>query len=81
MGPGGATLAGLMNSKLVLGVDPSVEDKVQEFFKLSDRERKSISPNFVRGRGVMITNNERAIVRVIPGDMVLKHLMNTTFGS
>ena len=74
------TLAGLIGTKLVLGVEEMSANRVQEFFGLSDRERGYIAPSFQRGRGVLIAGSERAVVFVLPGEHLMP-LISTDFAA
>jgi type IV secretory pathway VirB4 component len=67
----GEVLATVASTKLILGVEEAVAAGLQRTFHLTDRELRAVTREKLRGRGVLISDNERAIVDVIPG----RHLM------
>ena len=66
----GRTLAATAASKLVLGVEEAALDGARQTFALSDEEASAVSPP-VQGRCVLISGDERTVVRVLPGSALL----------
>jgi len=73
----GEVLATVASTKLILGVEEAVAAGLQRTFDLTDRELAAVTKEKVRGRGVLISDNERAIVDVVPGDHLMP-LVHTT---
>jgi type IV secretory pathway VirB4 component len=73
----GEVLATVASTKLILGVEEAVAAGLQRTFDLTDRELLAVTREKVRGRGVLISDNERAIVDVVPGDHLMP-LVHTT---
>ncbi|HYW23057.1 MAG TPA: DUF87 domain-containing protein [Terriglobales bacterium] len=73
----GEVLATVASTKLVLGVEEAVAAGLQRTFDLTERELLAVTREKVRGRGVLISDNERAIVDVVPGDHLMP-LVHTT---
>jgi hypothetical protein len=73
----GEVLATVASTKLILGVEEAVAEGLQRTFDLTERELQAVTREKVRGRGVLISDNERAIVDVVPGDHLLP-LVHTT---
>jgi type IV secretory pathway VirB4 component len=73
----GEVLATVASTKLILGVEEAVAAGLQRTFDLTERELLAVTREKVRGRGVLISDNERAIVDVVPGDHLLP-LVHTT---
>jgi hypothetical protein len=73
----GEVLATVASTKLVLGVEEAVAAGLQRTFDLTERELLAVTREKVRGRGVLISDNERAIVDVVPGDHLMP-LVSTT---
>jgi hypothetical protein len=73
----GEVLATVASTKLVLGVEEAVAAGLQRTFDLTERELLAVTREKVRGRGVLISDNERAIVDVMPGDHLMP-LVHTT---
>ena len=73
----GEVLATVASTKLVLGVEEAVAAGLQRTFDLTERELLAVTREKVRGRGVLISDNERAIVDIVPGDHLMP-LVHTT---
>jgi hypothetical protein len=73
----GEVLATVASTKLILGVEEAVAAGLQRTFDLTDRELLAVTREKVRGRGVLISDHERAVVDVIPGDHLMP-LVHTT---
>jgi hypothetical protein len=73
----GEVLATVASTKLILGVEEAVAAGLQRTFDLTERELLAVTKEKVRGRGVLISDNERAIVDVVPGDHLMP-LVHTT---
>jgi hypothetical protein len=73
----GEVLATVASTKLILGVEEAVAAGLQRTFDLTDKELLAVTREKVRGRGVLISDNERAIVDVVPGDHLMP-LVHTT---
>jgi hypothetical protein len=73
----GEVLATVASTKLILGVEEAVAGGLQRTFDLTERELQAVTKERVRGRGVLISDNERAIVDVVPGDHLMP-LVHTT---
>jgi TraG P-loop domain len=73
----GEVLATVASTKLILGVEEAVAAGLQRTFDLTERELLAVTREKVRGRGVLISDNERAIVDVVPGDHLMP-LVHTT---
>ncbi|MBV8194128.1 MAG: DUF87 domain-containing protein [Candidatus Dormibacteraeota bacterium] len=66
----GRTLAATAATKMVLGVEEAMAHLLAETFALSEEEAALVSPP-VQGRGVLISGQERTVVRVLPGPALL----------
>jgi conjugal transfer ATP-binding protein TraC len=66
----GLTLASTASTKLLLGQEDSVAERVRRAFELDEPEGEALTPP-VTGRGVLIAGRERAIVDVIPGPALM----------
>jgi len=66
----GLTLASTASTKLLLGQEDSVAERVRHAFELDEQEAEALTPP-VTGRGVLIAGRERAIVEVIPGPALM----------
>jgi len=73
----GEVLATVAATKLVLGVEEAVAPALQRTFDLTDRELVAVTRERRRGRGVLVSDGERAIVDVVPGDHLMT-LVHTT---
>ncbi|MBO0701366.1 MAG: DUF87 domain-containing protein [Candidatus Dormibacteraeota bacterium] len=67
----GEVLATVAATKLILGVEHGLEAGMREAFGLSDAELAAITTQRRSGRGVLIAEQERAIVDVLPGEHLL----------
>ncbi|MGH7912986.1 MAG: VirB4 family type IV secretion system protein, partial [Candidatus Dormibacteraceae bacterium] len=67
----GEVLATVAATKLILGVEHGLEAGVQEAFGLSEAELAAITSQRRPGRGVLIAEQERAIIDVLPGGHLL----------
>jgi Helicase HerA, central domain len=65
----GRTLASTAATKLVLGVEETVAEKVRSIFELADDECSALTPP-VAGRGVLVSGHERTIVQVTPSPIL-----------
>ncbi len=74
----GEVLATVASTKLILGVEEAVATGLQRTFDLTDRELLAVTRERVCGRGVLISDNERAIVDVVPGDHLMPLVHTTT---
>lgn len=73
----GEILATVASSKLIMGVEDAVAEGVQRTFKLNSRELAAITTQQEVGKGVLIADGQRAIVRVQPGPHLMP-LVNTS---
>jgi TraG P-loop domain len=73
----GEVLATVASTKLILGVEEAVASGLQRTFDLTERELVAVTREKLRGRGVLISDNERAVVDVVPGDHLMP-LVHTT---
>ena len=65
----GRTLASTAATKLVLGHEETVADKVRALFDLADDEASALTPPHP-GRGVLIAGTERTVVQVTPSPVL-----------
>ena len=65
----GRTLASTAATKLVLGHEETVADRVRELFDLADDEATALTPP-TPGRGVIIAGAERTVVQVTPSPVL-----------
>lgn len=66
----GLTLASTASTKLLLGQEDSVAERVQQTFELDEQETEALTPP-VTGRAVLIAGRERGIVEIIPGPALM----------
>jgi type IV secretory pathway VirB4 component len=66
----GRTLAATAATKLILGCEEAALSDVRNVFSLHDEEAAAINP-LVQGRGVLLSGNERTVVRILPGAAIL----------
>lgn len=74
----GEVLATVASTKLILGVEEAVAAGLQRTFDLTERELLAVTRERLRGRGVLISDNERAIVDVVPGEHLMPLVHTTT---
>lgn len=67
----GEVLATVAATKLILGVEHGLEAGMQDAFGLTDAELAAITSQRRPGRGVLIAEQERAVIDVLPGDHLL----------
>jgi type IV secretory pathway VirB4 component len=65
----GRTLAATAATKIVLGHEDTVADRVREVFELADDEAAALTPP-VAGQAVLISGEERTVVQIMPSPVL-----------
>jgi hypothetical protein len=71
----GEILATSASTKLILGIQDAVAEGARQTFELSEIELQAVTEQRQQGQGVLISDQERAVVHVMPGP----HLADLVF--